>query len=316
MNTTRLRNIRISFLILIVILLGAVSIFGNEYIKLIFMLFFLYMSLGQFWNLLGGYSGLVSLGQQIFIGLGGYTLAVTTIYYKFPLWLGALASGVLCLIFALIISRSIFRMSGVYFSIGTWVVAECLGIWFSNWRFVRMGQGMFIKSARNLDVTDVYYISMAVAIVSVALVYYLMRSKIGLALMAMRDNPGATEVCGVSVFKNKLYCFLISSFCTGVVAAVLYMNMIFIQPDQAFGIQWTVALVFIAIIGGIGTIEGPILGAFIYVILQQWLSDYASISMLILGVIAIVVMLVMPKGIMGTLQRKIGFELLSPRRYL
>ncbi len=316
MNTTRLKNIRITFLILMVILLGLISVFGNEYVKLIFMLFFLYMSLGQFWNLLGGYSGLVSLGQQIFIGIGGYTLAVTAVYYHFPLWLGALAGGVVCLVFALVISRSIFRMSGVYFSIGTWVVAECLGIWFSNWRYVRMGQGMFIKPAGALDVNDVYYIAMAVAIISVVLVYSLMRSRIGLALMAMRDNPGATEVCGVSVFRTKLYCYLISSFCTGVVAAVLYMNMIFIQPDQAFGIQWTVALVFIAIIGGIGTIEGPILGAFIYVLLQQWLSDYASISMLILGVIAIVVMLILPKGIMGTLQRKIGFELLSPRRYL
>jgi branched-chain amino acid transport system permease protein len=109
---------------------------------------------------------------------------------------------------------------------------------------------------------------------------------------------------------------LISSFCTGVIAGVLYLNMVFIQPYKAFGIEWTVALVFVVIIGGIGTIEGPILGAIIYVLLQQYLSDYASVSMLVLGVIAIVIMVVVPKGIMGTIQEKLGYEILSPRRHL
>jgi branched-chain amino acid transport system permease protein len=92
--------------------------------------------------------------------------------------------------------------------------------------------------------------------------------------------------------------------------------MVFIQPYKAFGIDWTVALVFIVIIGGIGTIEGPIIGAVIYVLLQQYLSDYASVSMLVLGVVAIIIMLIVPKGIMGTIQEKLGFEILSPRRYL
>lgn len=279
------------------------------------MLIFLYMALGQFWNLLGGYSGLVSLGQQIFIGLGGYALAVTVLYYDFPMWLGVITGGVISFLFALVISRAIFRMSGVYFSIGTWVVAESLAIWFSNWDYVKMGQGLFIKPAKQFSVSDIYYLAMIVGIGSVVLVYLLMRSKMGLALMAMRDQPGASETCGVCVFTNKLYCFLISSFCTGIVAGVLYMNMVFIQPYKAFGIEWTVALVFIAIIGGIGTIEGPIIGAVIYVLLQQWLSDYPSVSMLVLGVIAILIMLVLPRGIMGTLQEKLGFEILSPRRY-
>lgn len=280
------------------------------------MLIFLYMALGQFWNLLGGYSGLVSLGQQIFIGLGGYTLAVTVLNYNFPIWLGVLTGGIVCLVFALIISKAIFRMSGVYFSIGTWVVAESLAIWFSNWEYVEMGQGLFIKPAKLFSVSDIYYLSMIVGIGSVILVYFLLRSKLGLALMAMRDNPGASEVCGVSVFKNKLYCYLISSFGTGIVAGVLYMNIIFIQPNQAFGIDWTVALVFISIIGGIGTIEGPIIGAVVYVLLQQWLSNFSSASMLVLGIIAILIMLILPRGIMGTIQQKLGFEILSPRRYL
>jgi branched-chain amino acid transport system permease protein len=310
------RKIRISLLIIVLAVLGAVSAFGTEYVKMVFMLIFLYMALGQFWNLLGGYSGLVSLGQQIFIGLGGYTLAVTVLYYNFPLWLGVLAGGVVTLVFALVISPAIFRMSGVYFSIGTWVVAESLAIWFSNWAYVEMGQGLFIKPAKSLSVTQIYYLAMLVGVGSVAMVYWLLRSRLGLALMAMRNDPGASETCGVSVFWSKLYAYLISSFCTGVIAGVLYLNMVFIQPYKAFGIEWTVALVFVVIIGGIGTIEGPILGAIIYVLLQQYLSDYASVSMLVLGVIAIVIMVVVPKGIMGTIQEKLGYEILSPRRHL
>lgn len=308
-------KIRILLLLLVAAILVSVSLFGNQYTQMVFMLIFLYMALGQFWNLLGGYTGLVSLGQQIFIGLGGYSLAVTVLYYGFPIWLGVMAGGFVCLLFAFVISKAIFRMSGVYFSIGTWVVAESLAIWFSNWEYVEMGQGLFIKPAKQFSISDIYYVAMVVGIGSVILVYMLMRSKLGLALMAMRDEPGASETCGVSVFNNKLYCFLISSFCTGIVAGVFYLNIVFLQPYQAFGIEWTVALIFIAIIGGIGTIEGPIIGAVIYVLLQQLLSDYPSVSMLVLGVIAIFIILILPKGIMGTLQEKLGFEILSPRHY-
>ena len=309
-------KIRIVMLVLVVAVLGSVSAFGNEYTKMVFMLIFLYMAMGQFWNLLGGYSGLVSLGQQIFIGLGGYTLAVTVLYYGFPMWLGIITGGVVTLIFALVISPAIFRMSGVYFSIGTWVVGESLVIWFSNWDYVEMGQGLFIKPAKELSVTQIYYLAMLVGVGSVVLVYWLLRSRLGLSLMAIRNDPGASETCGVSVFRSKLYCYLISSFCTGVIAGVLYLNMVFIQPYKAFGIEWTVALVFIVIIGGVGTIEGPIVGAILYVVLQQYLSDYASVSMLVLGIIAISIMLVVPKGIMGTIQEKLGFEILSPRRHV
>lgn len=101
---------------------------------------------------------------------------------------------------------------------------------------------------------------------------------------------------------------------TGTTAGVLYVFQVFIQPYQAFAIDWTVVLVFIVIIGGIGTIEGPIIGALIYVLLSQWLAEYGHISLLILGVIAITIILAAPRGIMGTLQEKTGFEILSPRR--
>jgi branched-chain amino acid transport system permease protein len=293
---------------------GTIPLWSSEYMLSVLLLVFLYMALGQMWNLLAGYTGLVSLGQQIFIGLGGYSLAVITQLYKLPIPLAIAVGCIVSVLFALIISQPIFKMRGVYFTIGTWIVAEALIVFFSVWTYVRGGQGFNITAAYELTVTHLYYISLAVGLGALGLVYYLLRSKIGLALMAMRDNESAAETLGVELYRTKLKVFLISAFVTGLTGAVLYLSIAYIQPKSAFGIDWTVAMVFMVIIGGIGTIEGPILGAFFYVLLKQYLYSFPGISMIILGVVAILTILIAPKGIMGTLHERFGFEILSVRR--
>lgn len=287
---------------------------AGHYGLTLLLLFLLYLSLGQMWNLLAGFAGLVSLGQQMFIGLGGYTLAVLTEYYGMPLWVCFLVGGLLAVGFAFLISAPIFKMRGVYFSIATWITAEALGIFFSNWEYVRRGMGFFVTASYHLSMTQIYYLALAVGLGSLVMVYLLLRSRIGLALMAMRDDQDAAETMGVQVFRCKLYCFLLSALVTGVTGVVLYLYQVFIQPFAAFGIAWTVAMVFIVIIGGIGTLEGPIIGAAIYVLLQQFLSEYVGVSLLILGVIALAVILTVPKGIMGGLRDRFGLELLPVRR--
>jgi len=301
---------------ILIVLLGLISVpaWASRYWVLVLMLFSLNLALSEMWNLLAGYSGLISLGQQAFVGLGGYALAVFSMYYGFPIWLSILIGGAFSVLFALLISVPIFRMRGVYFAIGTWTVAETLRILFSNWKYVGYGMGLFVKPAYRLTFNTIYFSALAVGVGSVALVYFILRSKLGLGLMAMRDDETSSETLGVNIFRSKLLCFLIAAGATGIVSGVLYLHSIFIQPFSAFGIDWTVRLVFITIIGGIGTIEGPIIGSLIYVFLQQWLSEYPSVSLLILGVIAIAVILVAPKGIMGSIQEKLGFEILSPRR--
>jgi branched-chain amino acid transport system permease protein len=174
--------------------------------------------------------------------------------------------------------------------------------------------GFFIKAAYKVSIYEVYYAAICMGIGSVALVYFLLRSKLGLSLMAMRDDQGASEGIGINSFRSKLLCFLIASFVTSITSGVLYLNQVFIEPYNAFGIAWTVRLCFIVIIGGIGTIEGPIIGALVFVILHQFFAEYASISLILLGAVCVIVMLVAPKGIMGTIQEKLGFEFLSPRR--
>jgi branched-chain amino acid transport system permease protein len=272
------------------------------------------MAMSQMWNLLVGYSGLLSLGQQAFIGFSGYTVAVMTNYYGVYVWFGVLIGGLLSVLLALFMSLFIFRMKGIFFGIGTWIFAEILLLWFSNWAYVKYGTGLFIKPAPPPSMIMIFYAAFIMAVSSLAVVYLILKSKIGLGLMAMRDNEEVSETIGVEIFRSKLFCFLVAAFITGTTAGVLYVFQIFIQPYKAFAIDWTVILVFIVIIGGIGTIEGPIVGSFLYVLLTQWLADYGHTSMLILGMIAITIMLVAPKGIMGTIQEKTGFTILSPRR--
>jgi branched-chain amino acid transport system permease protein len=174
--------------------------------------------------------------------------------------------------------------------------------------------GLFVQPAYKVPLYQIYYAALLVGLGSVLLVYAILRSKLGLGLMAMRDDEEAAQTAGVEVFRCKLYCFLIAALVTGLAAGVLYVHQIFIQPYKAFSIDWTVRLLIIVIIGGIGTIEGPIIGALIFVILQQLFSEWFNVGMLLLGVVCVAVMLVAPRGIAGAMIDKFGFEIFPLRR--
>ena len=299
---------------LLLVFLGIYPLWGARNTMNVFLLMFQYMALAQMWNLLGGYAGLVSLGQQIFVGLGGYSLAIIVQKYGLPVYVGIAVAGVVASLFALAISFPIFKMKGVYFTIGTWIVAEGLILLFKNWGFVDYSIGINITAAWSWTIPQLYYLSLGVTIAAFLVVYSLLRSKLGLALMAMRDNDAAAEVRGVGLYGTKLRCFLISAFMTGVIGATIYLNLGTIMPGPGFGIDWTIIMVFIVIIGGIGTMEGPIIGAVIFVLLRQYLFAYPGISMAILGLLAIIIILAAPRGVMGIIHEKTGFEVFSARR--
>jgi branched-chain amino acid transport system permease protein len=309
----RSKAIRLILMVLVLVFLATVPAWGSRYIVNVGLLMCVYVTLASMWNLLAGFSGMVSLGQQMFIGLGGYTLAVSSVYFGVPVYIGVLFGGFLSVILAMLISRPIFRMKGVYFAIGSWVIAEAMGICFSNWGYVKYGMGMFIQPAYKLSMSGIYYAGVILSVCAVALVFVVLRSSLGLALMAIRDDDKASEAVGVHIFRCKFICFLISAFITGLAAGIMYLNTIFIQPFEAFGIGWTVKLLFIVIIGGIGTIEGPIIGAFIFVLLQQYLSEYVGYNLIILGAVTIGVIFFAPKGIVGMLQGRLPFELFPVR---
>jgi len=310
----RFISIKSGVILAIIAALALLPLYGTDYIISIGLLVFLYLTLGQMWNLLAGYAGLVSLGQQAFIGIGAYTLAKITVDYSGGFTMSFIVTIVIAVLFALIISFPIFKLSGVYFTIGTWIVSEAVLTFFRSWEFVNFDAGFTIRAAFRIPTSTLYLGALALGVVSIALVYFILRSKLGLALMAMRDNPSAAEVRGVHLYRTKLICFLISSVVIAIAGVILYMNIAFVLPSSTFGIDWAVSMVFIVVIGGIGTIEGPIIGSVIYVLLRQYLFNFPGMSLIILGVIAVIVIILAPKGIMGALHSKFGFELFSVRR--
>lgn len=313
-QTEKMTKVRWITLAVAAVVLVSLPFWGGDYIVNILTLVLMYMAIGEMWNLLAGYAGLVSLGAQAFIGLGGYSLAMVSQVFKLPFLLGFLLAIVISVIFALIISVPIFSMKDVYFTIGTWLVAEALCVFFQTWAFVNFNVGYNITVARRLSGTAMYFIAFGVGLIALVAVVLILRSKFGLGLMAMRDNESAAEIRGVKLYRSKLICFLISSAITGLAGAALYLNLSYIKPTVGFGIDWTVSMVFIAVIGGMGTIEGPIIGAIIFVILRQLLYNFSGFSMLILGVIAVVMILVAPKGIMGLINKKAEFDLFGVKR--
>ena len=311
-------RIRIIAIVVIVVLLLTLPSWGSKYAIMLVTFMGMYITLGQMWNLLAGYSGLVSLGQQMYIGVGAFTLAICSNELGLPFFVGLLIGGLVSMIISVGLSYLLLRMKGMYFAIATWMFAEAMVLVFVNLPVFGKGQGLFITAARQLTSAQVYYYSIILLLVTIVVVVFLLRSKLGLGLFAIRDNDTSASTSGVPIFKSKMFCMMISSFITGVCGGVYYLSQVWIQPYAAFSINWTVAAVFMVVIGGIGTIAGPIIGGIIYVILSQYLatlSQIGSLNMVILGVIAVAVILAAPKGIVGTLQNRFGFEVISTRRW-
>ena len=263
--------------------------------------------MANMWNLLAGYSGLMSLCQPAFIGLAGYTLVIVT-WSGLPFYLGIIGGAIVAAAFALLISIPVFRLRGIYFAIGTLVVPEALRIIFFLWRPVGGelsggGAGYMIKGITGVSMTEIYWLALAIGIVSIFLMRIILRSWLGLGLAAIRDNDRAAASSGVDVFKLKLYSFVIGALVTGIAGAIFYIYQGYIEPASAFSIRWTMILMLATVIGGMGIEVGPIVGTIIVVFLHFLLGRYAGISLLIQGVILVGIMLLAPQGIMGFIRK-------------
>jgi len=270
-------------------------------------LFFLYLPMANMWNLLAGYSGLISLCQAAFIGLAGYTLIMLS-WLGIPFYLGIIAGAIVAAAFALLISVPVFRLRGIYFAIGTLVVPEALRIIFLLWRPVGGalsggGAGYVLKGASEVSMRELYWFTLVIAAASVLLMRVVLRSRLGLGLAAIRDNDTTAAGCGVDVFRLELSAFVISALVTGSAGAVFYIYQAHIEPVSAFSIRWTMTLILATVIGGMRTEEGPIIGTVVVVFLHFLLASYAGISLLIQGIILVAMMLVAPQGIVGFLGR-------------
>lgn len=275
----------------------------------------LFITIGEMWNLMSGFAGMTSLGQQLYIGLSGYCVAVMTSMFNMPLAVGLAAGMILSVVVSFLLSFILFRMEGMFFAIASWVVAEIFMMIFLSWEFVGQGGGLTIKLTPYPRVQDIFLISLTLCIAAIAVVYLLLRSKVGLGLTAMRDNISAAASVGINVRRYKLLVYIIASAFIGLVGGIFFINKGTIYPDSGFSISFTISMVFITIIGGSGTVSGPIVGAVIYVFLEEFLAHYPGWSNITLGIITILVVLFLPSGIMGTIRKKFRIELFSSKRF-
>jgi branched-chain amino acid transport system permease protein len=259
--------------------------------------------LAQMWNLLAGYAGLVSIGQQAYIGLGGYGLIVLADDLGVNPFLAVPLAGLAAVGFALPTAALVFRFRGGYFAVGTWAVAEVYRLLIANTAPLGRGTGRTLKAvfpmAREARELVTYGLALAVGLAAMAAVYLYLRSRQGVGLMAVRDSEPASESLGVDVFRTKLLVYLIAAFGTGTTGALIYLNLLRISPDAAFSINWTAYTIFIVVIGGLGTLEGPIVGTIVFFLLRELLADYGAWYMILLGVLAVVTMMRYPQGLWG-----------------
>ena len=300
----------------VLFVLGCTGLLSGNAMRYLLQIF-LYIVLGEAWNLLSGFAGMTSLGQQLYVGLAGYALAVAAGKWQLPLPL-CLAFGVLvCLAAAAALSGLLFRIQGMYFAIATWVAAEAVEKLFFSWKYVNQGGGMTVNLSPYPPTSAIYCMALILCVGTILLICWILRSRMGLALMAMRDDIMAASAIGIRVRRVKFIIYLIAAALSGLAGALFFVSKGVIYPDSGFAVSWTVSAVFICIIGGTGTVGGPAAGAVVYVLLREFLAHYPGWSNIILGPVTILVILFLRGGMAGAFRRRFpGKNLLQKRTSL
>jgi branched-chain amino acid transport system permease protein len=277
-----------------------------------------YLALAQLWNLLAGYAGLVSVGQQAYVGLGAYALFYLTGVLDMNVYVALLLAGPFAGLMSIPVSFAVFRLRGAYFAVGTWVVSETFALSASLIAVLGAGSGMSLTPAmarqisadRDIRDTILYLMTVGISLLVVAVVYLLLRSRHGLALTAIRDSERASSSLGVNTYRTKLIVYIVTAACTGLVGGLIFLQKLHVSPEAGFSVNdWTVVVIFMVVIGGIGTIEGPFVGMLVYIILRELLADYGTYYLILIGAIAIVVMLKAPGGIWGWVVQRYDLQL-------
>jgi branched-chain amino acid transport system permease protein len=282
-----------------------------------------YLALAEAWNLLAGYAGLVSVGQQAYVGLGCYAFLTATAFLGLHPLLALPLAGFVAAVIAVPAAFLAFRLRGAYFAIGTWVLAEVLRLLFTLVKPFGAGTGMSLPISIVHEIAEsratrelvVYYLSLALGVGTVAMVFLWLRSRQGLALTAIRDSASAAGSVGINQQRTKLAVYIIAAFIAGLVGGLVILEKLRVTPTSGFSVgDWSANVIFIVIIGGIGSIEGPIVGTLVFFVLRSLLADYGAWYLITLGTIAVLVMIKAPQGIWGFVVQRFDIDFFPVRR--
>lgn len=285
---------------------------------------FVVIVIASMWNLLAGYAGLMSLGHQMYFGAGGYVLylfANATGLHPFTGLIAALLFGALS---ALVIAPLLFRLRDAYFAIASWVLAEIVSIAVQKTDALGGITGISLMDMSTIDFawfeTHLFLIGGLLVLATLLGTLWLLRSKPGLAFMCLRDNELAASAIGIDVWPQRLFVYVVSAAGCAVAGGLSLLGGLVAQPGNAFSPEWTVVMSFVVIVGGIGTLEGPIFGTLIYYALRQLLTVVLPLSgtwyLVAMGVVAVATMLYAPRGLWPLLRDRLGFDWLTVRRVM
>ena len=324
-HATRSSRIGVVLIAIALVVLALAPYWGDRQTLRLLAEMFTFIALASLWNLLAGYAGLVSVGQQAFVGLGGYVLFALAMLLDVNPILAIFVAGPIGALVAVPVALLIFRLRGAYFAIGTWVVAEVFRLLASQVSALGGGSGVSLPASvvlamapsRQMREFEMYWLALFLTVATLAAIFLLLRSRHGLALTAIRDNELAAQSTGIGVWGIKFAVYVLTGFGTAMVGAFIFLQKLRISPDTAFSVNdWTAFVIFITVIGGIGRIEGPIIGTIIFFALRQSFAGLGSLYLLMMGAVAIVVMLWAPKGLWGMIVERLGWQILPLQRHL
>ena len=297
----------IGALVVVVVFALLPYIYGSGTLSLLIQAFIV-LTLASMWNLLAGYAGLVSVGQQAFVGIGAYIVLVLNIH-GLSMFTGvpiaAIGSGICAIPLWWLVSR----LRSGYFAIATWVLAATVMLLVERNSAWGSGTGMSLPHTPNLSgallTADTYWIGLAVTVVALAGMYLLLRGRVGLVLTAIRDDEVAARSSGVRVGLARMLVFVVAGIGCGAAGALLAISQFVVQPNAVFNVEWTAKMAFAVVIGGIGTIEGPIIGTIVYMLLQQNLAAYNVWYFIVLGLVAIIVVITLRRGLWGEVDERL-----------
>jgi len=295
----------------LLVALFTAPLYMSNYILHIGIITLMFAFSSQAWNIISGYSGQFSFGHAAFFGVGAYTSTVLLVEYGVTPWIGMFVGSIMAMLIAFFIGYLTFRynLRGAYFSLSTLAFAEILRVTVKNTDFFRKTMGIMIP----LDIDPImyqfqtragyYYTILILTIIITVIVYFISKSRLGFNLVAIRENEDAAQSLGVRTFKNKMIAIMLSGGLTAFAGTFYAQYLLFVKPEITFGSDISVSILMPAIVGGVGTVVGPIIGSFIVTPLGELtstlFSNLAGTNLIAYGLIVILIIIFMPEGVVG-----------------
>ncbi|HEX9725901.1 MAG TPA: branched-chain amino acid ABC transporter permease [Vicinamibacteria bacterium] len=277
---------------------------GRDYTLHLVILGLLYVTLASGWNLVGGFIGQISFGHAAFFGLGAYTTSLLWLHGGVHPMVTMPLAGLMATLYGWLWGWPCLRLAGPYFAIATIGVGEATRLLMNNLEATGGSSGLALPTPTTYSKLPHYYLALALAVAAVATSRWIARSRFGLGLRAIRDDREVAESLGVPTARYQLYALAVSSFLVGLGGSFYAQYMFYIVPEEVFGFDLSISMILMTLIGGLGTLVGPVLGAVLFLLLEQIvLVNLPSLHLGSFGLLLIGIVLFEPRGFAGIVDR-------------